>query len=123
MNGHELNAIYNGYTFLPLYLGYTYATSFSHLHDYEPAPLNHIVPHYGIFSKFYCGRMIKSCLNQGVKYSSFKKNHGPPFYSFNPRYMPVEHNDYLKHKGVSLKEVRMFEPKSQIAIDHHDAQH
>lgn len=64
--------------------------------------------------------MIKSMQGQGEKYSSFKKNHGPPYYQFNPRYMPLEHNDYLQKKGINLSEVRMFEPKSQVDTHHHD---
>jgi hypothetical protein len=64
--------------------------------------------------------MIKSMQGQGEKYSSFKKNHGPPYYQFNPRYMPLEHNDYLQKKGISLSEVRMFPPKVQVE-DHHDS--
>ena len=59
MNGKELNAIYDGYTFMPLYLGHSYASSFQHYYDYEPHSMNHIVPHYGIFARMYFGRMLK----------------------------------------------------------------
>lgn len=110
MEGKELNAIYDGYTFLPLFLGHSYATSFSHTYDFEPHFRNHFVPHHGIFSKIYFGRMLKSTLAADEKYSSFKKTHGPPYYHFNPRYMPLEHNDYLLKKGVDLDQVRQFEP-------------
>ena len=61
MEGKELNAVYDGYTFMPLILGHSYATSFQHYYDYEPHWKNHVVPHYGAFSKFYFGRMLKSC--------------------------------------------------------------
>ena len=77
-----------------------------------------MVPHYGIFSRYYFGRMMKSNLAQGVKYSSFKKNVGPPHYQFNPRYVPLEHNEYLQNKGVGLDEVKMFEPKVRVEPHH-----
>jgi len=54
--------------------------------------------------------MLKSMLNADEKYSSFKKTHGPPHYHYNPRYMPLEHNDYLQSKGVNIDEVKQFEP-------------
>lgn len=80
MEGKELNAVYDGYTFLPLYLGHSYATSFQHYYDWEPHWKNHVVPHYGVFSKIYHGRMMKSMLSVDEKYGNFKKNHGPPYY-------------------------------------------
>jgi hypothetical protein len=95
MEGKELNAIYDGYTFMPFYLGHSYASSFSHYYDFEPHAMNHWVPQYGIFARWYFGRMMKSQMQMGEKYSSFKKTHGPPHYQFNKRYVPLEHNDYL----------------------------
>ena len=119
LHGKELNGIYDGYTFLPFYLGHSYASSFSHLHDFEPHTKNHCIPHYGVFSRFYFGRMLKSSLAQGESYGSFKKNHGPPYKSFNPRYVPLENNDLLRKKGVSVSEVMPFEPRVRVAEDHH----
>jgi DNA polymerase II small subunit/DNA polymerase delta subunit B len=63
--------------------------------------------------------MLKSCQGQDAKYSSFKKSHGPPYYQFNPRLMPLEHNDYLQKKGVNLNDIRMFTPKARVALDEH----
>lgn len=63
--------------------------------------------------------MIKSMLSADEKFGSFKKNCGPPNYQFNPRYNPLEHNDYLQKHGVSLSEVKQFEPKVRIAHDPH----
>ena len=114
LEGKELNAIYDGYTFLPLYVGTSYATSFSHLHNFEPHWKNHVVPTYGAFSRFYFGRMLKSCQGFADKYNSFKKNHGPPAWHYNPRYLPLEHNEYLQKNNVDLDRVRMFEPKRQL---------
>lgn len=122
MNGKELNAVYDGYTFMPLFLGHSYATSFSHLYDYEPTGRNHMIPHYGIFSRIYFGRMLKSMQSSAEKYSSFKKNQGPPYYHFNRRYMPLEHNDYLQRKGINPNDLRMFEPKTRVD-DHHHGHH
>ena len=57
-------------------------------------------------------------MNSGIKYSNFKKTLGPPWYHFNPRYVPVEFNDYLKRRNIPLSEVRMFEPK--VRVEHHE---
>ena len=96
MEGKELNAVYDGYTFMPLILGHSYATSFQHLYDFEPHWKNHFVPHYGVFSRIYFGRMLKSTQGVCEKYASFKKNHGPPHYHYNARYDAPEHNQYLQ---------------------------
>ena len=96
MEGKELNAVYDGYTFMPLILGHSYATSFQHLYDFEPHWKNHFVPHYGAFSRAYFGRMLKSTQGACEKYASFKKNHGPPHYHYNARYDAPEHNQYLQ---------------------------
>jgi sulfide:quinone oxidoreductase len=53
MAGAELNGIYDGYTYMPFYLGHSNANCFQHLYDYEPAPMNHWVPNYGLFSEMY----------------------------------------------------------------------
>lgn len=37
--------------------------------------------------------------------------------------MPLEHNDYLQKKGVSLKEVKMFEPKVRVTHEEHHDHH
>ena len=44
LQGKEINGIYDGYTFMPFLLGHSYASNFQHLHDYEPATMNHWVP-------------------------------------------------------------------------------
>ncbi len=115
-----MNGIYDGYTFMPFILGHSYATSFQHYYDFEAASLNHAVPHYGIFARWYFGRVLKSQMQMGEKFTSFKKSHGPPHYQFNKRYDPLDKNEYLQAKGVSLSEVRMFEPKVRVAHDHHE---
>ena len=119
MEGKELNAIYNGYSFQPLLLGHSYATSFQHYLDFEPHAKNHMVPHYGIFSKIYFGRMLKSCQGQDEKYSSFKKTHGPPYYQFNQRFGELEHDAFLQRRGVPVASLRQFEPKAQITHGPH----
>lgn len=119
MNGKELNAIYDGYTFMPFLLGHSYASNFQHYYDYEPAAMNHWVPHYGIFAKQYFGRIIKSEMQVGEKFSSFKKNNGPPYYHFSQRFDPLEKNEYLLRKNIDLSEVKMFEPKQRFVDAHH----
>ena len=114
-----MNAIYDGYTFMPFLLGMQYATIFQHLHDYEAAPKNHWVPHYGVFAGTYFGRMLASGLSVGEKYSSFKKTSGPPNWHYSQRFDELEHNEILQKKKVSLDKVRMFEPKVRIQHDLH----
>jgi len=106
VHGREVNAVYDGYTFLPMLLGHSYATSFSHTHDYEPTTWNHFVPHHGIFSKVYFGRMLKSQLGSVEKYTSFNKDHGPPYGHFPAEYDALEHNEYLQGRGVTPEQVR-----------------
>lgn len=105
MQGKECNGVYDGYVFQPLLLGHSYATSFAHLHDFEPAPRNHIIPHYGIFSRWYFGNMVKGQMKEGEAYASFKKNHGPPHSHFSAEYDDLEHNELLKAKGISPSEL------------------
>lgn len=104
---------------MPFYLGHSYASNFQHYHDYEPHSMNHLIPHYGIFARWYFGRMLKMQMQMGEKFTSFKKTHGPPNYQWDARYDPLEHNEYLKCKNIPLSEVRMFEPKARVSHDHH----
>lgn len=60
LEGHECNAIYDGYQYMPLYLGTNYGAGFSHLHDFEPASTNDSIPHYGIFSNLYFNYMLSN---------------------------------------------------------------
>jgi hypothetical protein len=105
LHGHECNGIYDGYTFMPFYLGHTAASSFQHLHDFEPASRNHLVPHHGIFSRFYFGRMHSSFADEAKKYASFSKNNGPPYYSIAAEYDALEHNAYLQEHQIPLEAV------------------
>lgn len=60
---------------MPLYIAGQTCSSFSHLHDYEPAKWNHYIPHHGIVSQFYkryC--MLKSMERESKSYASYKKN-------------------------------------------------
>jgi hypothetical protein len=113
LEGKEINAIYDGYTFMPFWIGHSFASCFAHLHDYEPHTRNHWIPHYGIFSRIYFSRILKTMQGTADKYTSFKKNSGPPHWNYNPRYSPLEHNDYLKQKGLSLADVKF--PSAQVA--------
>lgn len=103
-----------------MFLGHTYATSFQHLYDFEPHWKNHVVPHYGVFSRFYFGRLSKGTAGQDEKYASFKKTYGPPFYQFNPRILPVEHNSYLQRKGIPASSANVFEPRVSASTGHAD---
>ena len=72
--GKDCNAIYDGYQYMPLCLGTPYGAGFSHLHDFEPAPTNDSVPHYGVFSNFYFNYMMWSQERMGSKYTGFAKS-------------------------------------------------
>jgi hypothetical protein len=119
MSGKELNGIYDGYTFMPFILGHSYATSFSHYHNFVPHAWNHWVPHYGLFANRYFGRVLKSQMQMTEKFSSFKKTHGPPHYSYDQRWDPLDKNEYLLKNSIPLSDVKMFEPKVRF-VDHHD---
>lgn len=62
LEGKELSAVYNGYTFFPLMLSHSNMTPMKHLWDYEPAGTNHWVPNYGIFSQMYFYWEMKSSM-------------------------------------------------------------
>ena len=79
-------------------MGMRYASSFSHLHDFEPAPMNHAVPGYGIFGQLYLRRHFKSATGIATGYAGLKKDHGPPHYRYSALYDSLEHNDYLLKK-------------------------
>ena len=106
LEGKECNAIYDGYTWMPFYLGNTYGAGFSHLHDFEPAPTNDSVPHYGVFSNLYFNYMMNYQLSSGDKYTNFAKNQGPPHWHYPARFDALEHNQYLEQRAIPLEEVR-----------------
>lgn len=105
LEGKECNAIYDGYQYMPCYLGTEYGAGFSHLHDFEPAQTNDSVPHYGVFSNLYFRYMLSNQQKMGEKYTSFSKNQGPPHYHYAARYDALEHNEYLESRQIELEDV------------------
>ena len=103
LQGKSLNAIYDGYTYMPLLLGQTTATSFAHYYDFEPHFKNHMSPHHGVFGRMYFKYLLKNLVGTAGKYTGFKKNYGPPNWHYNPNYDEVEHNEYLNKKGLSAE--------------------
>ena len=98
LHGKECNAIYDGYTYWPYLNGLRYGSSFSHLHDFEPAPMNHCVPPYGLFGTIYMRRHMKSTTAVATKYAGLKKDHGPPHFRYSALYDDLENNEYLNKK-------------------------
>jgi len=96
----EVNAVYDGFSEQSLWLGNSYATNFSHLHDFEPCTMNHTVPHHGIFSRVYFTWMLDKNTKRDSAYASFDKTQGPPHNHWCKEYDELEHNDYLKAKSV-----------------------
>jgi|Transcript_37409 sulfide:quinone oxidoreductase len=114
LEGRECNAIYDGYQYMPFYLGTSYGAGFSHLHDFEPASTNDSVPHYGVFSNLYFNYMMSNQQKMGEKYTSFAKNQGPPHYHYAARFDELEHNEYLQQRQIPLEEV--VHPNAQRRI-------
>jgi len=106
LEGKSLNAIYDGYTWMPLLMGQTTSTSFTHLYDYEPHSLNHIIPHHGIFGRLHFRLMCRNLVSTASKYTGFKKSYGPPYWQYNPRYDEVENNEYLERKKISISSLQ-----------------
>jgi hypothetical protein len=106
LHGKECNAIYDGYTYMPFLNGTRYASGFEHLHDYEPASMNHPMPAYGIFGQLYLRRHMKSSTSTATGYAGLKKDHGPPHYYYSAVHDPLSHNQYLNSKQIPLEEVR-----------------
>ena len=106
LHGRELNAIYDGYQYMPLLLGSDYAAGLSHLHDFEPAPTNDSVPHYGLFANLYMNYVKQNQKSTAVAYGNSAKTHGPPHTHYAARYDPLEQNEYLLARQIPLEEVR-----------------
>jgi len=105
LEGTDCNAIYDGYQYMPFWMGTTYGAGFSHLHDFEPAPTNDSVPHYGIFSNLYFNYMLSNQQKMGEAYTSFKKNDGPPHVNYAARFDALEDNEYLQTRQIDISEV------------------
>ena len=105
LEGKDCNAIYDGYQYMHLYSGTIYSMGFSHLHDFEPAPTNDSVPHYGVFGWLYGHYAVYDQSSLGASYTSFNKNHGPPHWHYPARYDELEHNEYLQNRQIDVTEV------------------
>jgi len=103
LRGEELDGIYDGYSFIGLFLGLQNMTSFQHYYNFEPHWKNHMIPHYGIFSRIYFDRFAKSATGLAGKYSGFKKNFGAPHYHYNVRWESVENNAYLNQHNIPVE--------------------
>ena len=86
---------------------------FSHLWDFEPTQTNHWVPPFGLFSNAYFYYGVKSMSGIAEKYSSFAKDHGPPYGRLNPNYYPLEVNEYLINKGVNIEALKAIHAKAE----------
>jgi hypothetical protein len=49
--------------------------------------------------------MMKVQQKTGEKYSSFQKDHGPPYGHWSQEFDELKDNEYLKQKGIPLSEV------------------
>ena len=96
--------MYDGYSWWPLVTGLTEATSFSHLHNYEPHRFNNVVPQHGILSTLYHKYLQRSLVSFGTKYSGMKKNSGPPYYRIGKKWPPMENNSsYQRFKEIKYE--------------------
>ncbi len=79
----------------------TEATSFTHLHRYEPHRMNNIIPKYGILPQIYHNYLARQLVSFGDKYSGMKKNSGPPYYRIAKPWPVLENNpDYKRFKDL-----------------------
>ena len=78
-------------------------TSFQHYYGYEPHWKNHMVPHYGIFSRFYFDRFVKSATSVAGKYTGFKQSYGPPHWNYNVRHDSLENNAFLNRNRIPVE--------------------
>jgi len=58
---------------------------------------------------------MKANLGLNTAYSSFKKDHGPPYKHFSQSFDPLENNEYLQAKGVDVEALRHAHSKVQAA--------
>jgi hypothetical protein len=111
LEGQECNAVYDGYSYMPLYLTHSHAVPFSHTWGFEPTSQNHWVPNYGAFAKQYFSWSIKKSHTLAEAYSNFKPGHGPPHNHYCATYDPLEANEYLLEKGVDIDAIKNHHKK------------
>lgn len=119
LEGRELSAVYDGFTYMPFLMGHSHMTSFQHLWDYEPAPKNDWIPKYGSFPAFYWWWNMKGNMQETEKFASFKKTVGPPHYRFAASYDPLEKNDYLLSKDVDIAALKARNTGKALVEVHH----
>lgn len=119
LHGQEVNAVYDGYTYFPLWTGNMSMTSFAHRHDFEPDTFNHVIPNVGPIARYYRFWQLKSIFGAASKYGSYLKNHGPPYKHFPAEYDELEHNAYLQKHEIPLEAVR--HPDATHRIQSHEA--
>lgn len=106
LEGKELSAVYDGYTYLPFYLSHSNMSCFQHLWDFEPAPNNHWVPNYGLYSNLYRQYAMKANMSSTDKFAGMTKNVGPPHWHFSAGYDPLDKNEYLLAKGADIDAIK-----------------
>jgi hypothetical protein len=123
LEGKNLDAVYNGASYQMQLISPEYSTSFSHLHNFEPASDNHQVPHYGIFAAAHNWWYDTKEKDKGKVYGNADKNVGPPHFRYPEHVYPMEINDYLVARDISAEDVRSlgphYEPKSLIESGSH----
>jgi len=113
MQGKDVSGCWDGYSWMPFYMGTKFYASFSHHHDFDPAPKNHAVPQYGIFARLYYSCITKSNESQAAKYTAL--NCGGPHFRYNMELDALEHQEILQAKGIAPEEVR--HPAAQARLD------
>lgn len=107
LEGKTCNAVYDGYTYMNLFLSHSNMTNFSHLYNFEPCATNHSVPNFGAFSWLYFMHQLSADHKAAKKYSGFTKNHGPGAFRgmTNKRWDPIEKNEYLLRSNVDIEAI------------------
>jgi len=118
LQGKDCNAVYDGYTYFPLWTGNMSATSFAHKHDFEPDTWNHYIPNVGVLSRYYRFWQQWQFARQAPQYGSHEKDNGPPFGYFPAEYDELEHNEYLQTHQIPLEHVR--HPDATRRLESHE---
>jgi hypothetical protein len=73
-----------------------------------------------MFSRFYFDRYVKGAVKLSDKYSSFKKNYGPPHFGYEPKYDAIENNEYLNSHNIDPEDTK-FKGEHRVVPTAHGA--
>lgn len=120
IQGKELNGVYDGYSYFPVWMGHSAVAGFSHTWDYQATTTNHAVPHYGVFGRAYQAYAVKNGSRADFGYSSFTKDHGPPYKQFPQTFDEIDHNSFLQSRGVDIEALKSIHQSGTAVAETED---